>query len=67
MRIEVPEECQHQASDYSLEQQLLVAEQGVDQAEYEQNADNDQQQSGNYREDFDQGSERERNMRMWCG
>ena len=57
MRIEVPEKRQHEASDYGLKQQLLVAEQSVDQAEHEQNADNDQQQAGKYREDFDQGCE----------
>jgi hypothetical protein len=54
MHVQVPEECQHQASDYRLKKKPLVAEQRINQAEDEQHADSEQQQTGYRREQEDQ-------------
>ena len=35
LRIQVPDECQHKASNDGLKQEVLIEEQGPDEAEHE--------------------------------
>jgi hypothetical protein len=67
MHVQIPEKSQHQTSNYGLKQRLLIGEQGLNEAENEQDADRQQQQSGEPDEGSDQSSKPKGNMRMWRG
>ena len=60
MHVQVPEECQHEASNDSLKHELLVEQQGPHQAEHEADRHDDQQES---RQDRQQGNQRHQPQR----
>jgi len=59
MHVQVPEKGEHQTSNYGLKQQLLIAEQSLNQAEYEEDTNRHQEQSRQLDQNVDQASEEE--------